>query len=108
MTKAMIKYSIGKIMIMLNMQIKKFIEDTFEVPARNAQFLLKIKIPAIHTIFQKPRRITRESKRLESVTQILGGCQDLSGTYRQKIYLLHFFDSYELIGTPVFEEITQI
>ena len=43
-------------MIMPNIQITNFIEDTFEVPARNAQSLLKIKIPAINSIFQKSQQ----------------------------------------------------
>ena len=55
-------FSIGKIMIILNMQITNFIEDTFEVPARNEQSLLKIKIPAINSIFKNPSNIGQGQK----------------------------------------------
>ena len=63
-------------MIILNMQITNFIEDTFEVPARNEQSLLKIKIPAINSIFKNPSNIGQGQK-VPTPTITVGGVQTM-------------------------------
>ena len=59
---------------MENMQIREFFTDALEVPARNVQSLLKVKIPAVIQFFKIPSR-TGGSKRSVPPTTVVGGAK---------------------------------
>ena len=47
---------------MENKQIKEFLADAFEVPARNVQSLQKVKIPAVIQFFKNSQENQRGQK----------------------------------------------
>ena len=59
---------------MENMQIREFFTDALEVPARNVQSLLKVKIPAVIQIFKIPSK-TGGVKKVSTPPITVGGCE---------------------------------